>query len=156
MGRLYEIDAEMSWLMEQLEVDEETGEISATSDDIIARLDQLTMERKSVLQYLAKVILDFRAEEAMLKAEEERLNARRKVLERKEERLLQVLDRECDGVKTDLGVATLQYRKTTSVDVADSAKAIRWLQRHKMKDCIRIRDPEVDKAAVKLLLRNGT
>ena len=68
---------------------------------------------------------------------------------------MEVLDRECNGCKTDLGVATIQYRRTTSVDVSDSAKAIRWLQRHKLKDCIRIREPEVDKIAVKRLLMDG-
>ena len=44
---------------------------------------------------------------------------------------MQVLDRECAGEKTDLGVATFSYRKTSRVEVADSAKAVRFIKRRR-------------------------
>ena len=110
------------------------------------------MERSRILEYLAKVVLDTRAEAAALKAEEERLAKRRRVCEHREERLIEVLDRECNGQKTDLGIATLRYRATSRVEVSDSAKAIGWLRRHKYRDCIRVKEPEVDKTAVRRLL----
>ena len=114
-------------------------------------------------------MLDTRAEAAALKAEEERLAKRRRVCEHREERLIEVLDRECNGQKTDLGIATLRYRATSRVEVSDSAKAIGWLRRHKYRDCIRVEavslkinestltgEPEVDKTAVRRLLTDGS
>ena len=64
--------------------------------------------------------------------------------------------RQCAGEKTDLGVATLQYRKTSRVEVTDAAKAVSWLKRRKLTDCFRIPAPEVAKTAVKKLLTAGT
>lgn len=68
---------------------------------------------------------------------------------------MKVLDRECAGEKTDLGVATFSYRKTSHVDVADAAKAVRWLKRNKYTDCFRLKDPEVSKTEVKKLIGSG-
>ena len=153
---LYEVNAQIALLVQQLEVDEETGEIIATSDDIIEQLNALDMERSRILEYVAKLTLEIRAEAAALKAEEIRLAERRRICERKEERLMQVLDRECGGQKTDLGIATLRYRTTSRVEVSDATKAINWLRRHKCRDCIRTRDPEVDKTAVRQLLNGGS
>lgn len=152
---LYEINMEIALLMQQLEVDEETGEILTSSEDILQQLNALDMERSRILEYLAKVVLDTRAESAALKAEE-RLAKRRRVCEHREERLIEVLDRECNGQKTDLGIATLRYRATSRVEVSDAAKAISWLRRHKYRDCIRVKEPEVDKTAVRRLLTDGS
>ena len=154
--KLYEINEEILRLTDQIAVDEETGEILCDLDAICAGIDALQMERRSILEYLAKLALNLRSESAALKAEEARLRDRRAGLEKKEARLLQILDRECAGEKTDLGVATLNYRKTTRVDVADAAKAVAWLKRRKLTDCFRVPAPEVAKAEVKKLLTAGT
>ena len=92
---LYEINTEIALLMQQLEVDEDTGKILTSSDAILQQLNALDMERSRILEYLAKVVLDTRAEAAALKAEEERLAKRRRICEHREERLIEVLDREC-------------------------------------------------------------
>ena len=152
---LYEINTEIALLMQQLEVDEETGEILTSSEDILQQLNALDMERSRILEYLAKVVLDTRAEAVALKAEEDRLAKRRRICEHREERLIEVLDRECNGQKTDLGIATLRYRATSRVEVSDAAKAIGWLRRHKYCDCICVKEPEVDKTAVRRLLTGG-
>ena len=154
--KLYEINEDILRLTDQIAVDEETGEILCDLDAICAGIDALQMERRSILEYLAKLALNLRSESAALKAEEARLRDRRAGLEKKEARLLQILDRECAGEKTDLGVATLNYRKTTRVDVADAAKAVAWLKRRKLTDCFRVPAPEVAKAEVKKLLTAGT
>jgi hypothetical protein len=154
--KLYEVNEEILRLTEQITVDEETGEISGDVDTVCSQLEALQMERRSILEFLARLVLNLRAEIAALKAEETRLHERRSRLEKKVERLLQILDRECAGEKTYLGVATLQYRKTTRVEVSDAAKAISWLKRRKLTDCFRIPAPEVAKAEVKKLLSAGT
>ena len=154
--KLYEINEEILRLTDQIEIDEETGEILCDLDAVYAGIDALQMERRSILEYLAKLVLNLRSEAAAVKAEETRLRDRRSRLEKKEGRLMQILDRECGGEKTDLGVATLNYRRTTRVDVTDAAKAVSWLKRRKLLDCFRIPAPEVAKTEVKKLLTAGT
>ena len=154
--KLYEINEEILRLTDQISVDEETGEILCDMDAITAGIEALQMERRSILEYLAKLVLNLRSEAAAVKAEETRLRDRRSRLEKKEARLMQILDRECGGEKTDLGVATLNYRRTTRVDVTDAAKAVSWLKRRKLLDCFRIPAPEVAKTEVKKLLTAGT
>lgn len=154
--KLYEINEEILRLTEQIDVDEETGEVLCDIDAIADGIDRLQMERRSILEYLAKLVLNTRAEAAALKVEEQRLKERRQRLEKKEDRLMAILDRECGGEKTDLGVATLNYRKMTRVEVSDAAKAVAWLKRRKLLDCFRVPAPEVAKTEVKRLLTAGT
>lgn len=154
--KLYEINAEILRLTDQIEFDEETGEILCDIDAIYDAIGALQVEKKSILEYLAKIVLNLRAEAAAVKTEEQRLKERREKLSKKEELLMKILDRECAGEKTDLGVATFSYRKTSHVDVSDAAKAIRWLKRNKHLDCFRIPAPEVAKTEVKKLINAGT
>lgn len=154
--KLYEINEEILRLTDQIAVDEETGEILCDMDAITAGIEALQMERRSILEYLAKLTLNLRSEAAAARAEEARLRDRRTRLEKKEALLMQILDRECGGEKTDLGVATLQYRRTSRVEVTDPAKAVAWLKRRKLTDCFRVPAPEVAKAEVKKLLTAGT
>ena len=154
--RLYEINEEILRLTDQIAVDDETGEVSCDMDALFKEIGALQMEKKSILEYLAKLVLNIRSEAAAVKAEEIRLRDRRSRLEKKEARLMQILDRECAGEKTDLGVATFSYRKVTRVNVTDSAKAVVWLKRRKLLDCFRAPAPEVSKNDVKKLLADGT
>ena len=154
--KLYEINEAILRLTDRIEVDEDTGELLGNADDICAEIAALQMERRSVLEYLAKLVLNLRAEAAAVKAEETRLRSRRSELEKKEARILQILDRECGGEKADLGVATLNYRKTTRLEVSDAVKAVFWLKSRKLVDCYRIPAPEVAKTEVKKLLASGT
>jgi hypothetical protein len=153
--KLYEINAEILRLTDAIEFDPETGEILGSAEDLFDEINRLQMQKKSILVWLAKLVLNLRSEEAALKAEEDRLKARRTRLSKKEDQLMHVLDRECAGEKTDLEIATFSYRKTSHVEVTDSAKAVRWLKRHKFTDCYRIPEPEVAKAEVKKLIGSG-
>ena len=154
--KLYEINAEILRLTDAIEFDEETGEILGDADELFTQIQSLQMEKKSILEYLAKLVLNIRAEAAKAKTEEQRLKARRDRLAKKEDRLMKILDRECAGEKTDLGVATFAYRNISHVDVSDAEKAIRWLKRNKHFDCFRIPAPEVAKSEVKKLINAGT
>ena len=154
--KLYEINEAILRLTDQIAIDEETGEVLCDIDAITAGIDELQMERGRILEYLAKLTLNLRSEAAAVKAEETRLRERRSRLEKKEARLMEILNRECGGEKTDLGVATLSYHRTTRVEVTDSAKAVSWLKRRKLLDCFRVPAPEVAKTEVKKLLALGT
>lgn len=152
--KLYEVNQMIEGIFEQL-VDPETGEI-VENEALLAQLDSLQMERSRILEYLAKLVLNTRSQMAALKEEEKRLKERRASLERKDTRIMEILDRECAGEKTDCGVATVCYRKTTKVEVGDDATAVSWLMDHGHTQCYRVPAPEISKTEVKKLLVAGT
>lgn len=153
--KLYEINEQIQRLTDQITFDEETGEILCDIDAITTEIDKLQMEKRSVLEYLAKLILNHRAEAAAIKAEEIRLKQRREQLGKKEERLMAILDRECDGEKTDLGIATLSYRKTNRTEITDSSEALFWLRENGHTECYKTPEPEISKSEVKKLIKAG-
>ena len=152
--KLYEVNQQLEELILQLEPDPETGEIPANEDEIIAQINALALKREDILQYLAKLTLNCRAEAAALKVEESRLKKRRESLEAKDKHLVKILDREC-GETTDLGVATLSYRKTSRLEVADESKAVAWLKRHKFTNAFNVPAPTIYKTEVRKLLSAG-
>ena len=153
--KLYEINAEIEALLELLEPDPETGEIPSNEDEIIDQLNALAMKREDILEYLAKLALDAKASAAAMKAEEKRLHERRQRMESKQEHLISILDRECGGQKTDLGVATLCYRKSTRVEITDSSGVLFWLKEMGHEECYHQPAPEIYKSAVGKLLDAG-
>lgn len=152
--KLYEVNQAIEGIFERL-VDPETGEL-LPDENLLAQLDALQMERSRILEYLAKLVLNTRSQMNALKEEEKRLKERRAALERKDDRLMAILDRECGGEKTDCGVATVSYRKTSRVEVEDSNAAVDWLIEHGHFRCYKFHEPEISKAEVKKLLTAGT
>ncbi len=153
--KLYEVNEQIEALLDQLEPDPETGEIPSNEEEIIAQINALALKREDILEYLAKLALDTKATVQAMKAEEKRLHDRRQRMEDKQERLISILDRECGGQKTDLGVATLCYRKSTRIEVSDEKAAIDWLKKTGHHDCYRQPDPEISKLYVGKLLDAG-
>ncbi len=151
--KLYVVNQLIADIFEQL-VNPETGEV-IPDEALLAQLDSLQMERSRIMEYLAKLVLNTRSDIAALKEEEQRLKGRRSTLEHKVDRLMAILDRECAGEKTDCGVATVCYRRTTKVDVADSQTAISWLKANGYDSCYKQPEPEVSKTEVKKLLQGG-
>ena len=152
--KLYEINAEIMRLTDEIEFDPETGEILCDIDSIERQIMALQMEKKSILTWLAKV-LNTRSEATAIKAEEARLKKRREQLEKKEERLMKIIDRECAGEKTDLGIAVVSYRKSEPLEITDAAAALKWLQENNHAECIKV-TTEVRKTETKTLVKKGT
>ena len=115
--KLYEINEEIRRLLWLLEPDPETGEVPLNEDELLEQLNSLQIERANLLTYLAKVILNLRSEAEMVKAEEVRLKERRQAIERREELIMAVLDRECNGENADFGIAVLRYRASTRAKI---------------------------------------
>ena len=153
--KLYEINAQIEELFEQLEPDPETGEVPSNYDEILNQIHTLAMRREDILEYIAKLALNAKATVQAMKAEEKRLHDRRERMESRQEHLIGILDRECGGQKTELGVATLCYRKSTHIDVLDSKRTIEWLKQTGHSDCYRVPEPEISKLQVGKLLDAG-
>ena len=152
--KLYEVNQAIEGIFEIL-VDPETGEI-LPDETLLAQLDALQMERSRILEYLAKLVLNTKAQIGAIKEEEQRLRERRYGCDRKVERLMAILDRECAGEKTDCGVATVCYRKTSRVEVGDDTAAVSWLMANGHSTCYKVPAPEISKTEVKKLLTAGT
>lgn len=153
--KLYEINEEILRLTDQIDIDEETGELLGNTEQVMKELDALQLQKKSILEYLAKIVLNLKAEEGAVKDEEYRLRMRRQRIEKRKEGIMEVLKRECNGEKTNLGVVSLTYMNTTKLNVFDAGEAVKWLKRRKLTSCYRIPEPEVAKAEVKKLFKEG-
>jgi gamma-glutamylcysteine synthetase len=143
---LYEIDQSILAL-----VDPETGEIL---DD--AALEQLQMERETKLENIACWIKNLTAESAAIRQEEINLAERRKVLERKCERLKKYLFEALNGEKFQTAKCAVTYRKVSKVEISDARRVAEWCEDNGFGDLVVYSDPTVSKNELAKILRSGT
>ena len=143
---LYEIDQSILAL-----VDPETGEIL---DD--AALEQLQMERESKLENIACWIKNLTAESAAIQQEELNLAERRKVIERKTERLKKYLAEALNGEKFQTAKCSVTFRKVSKVEITDAVSVATWCEDNGMCDLVVYREPTVSKNELAKLLKAGT
>lgn len=142
---LYEIDRQILSL-----VDPETGEITD-----YAAFDQLQMDREDKLEGIACYIKNTAAEAAAIKAEEDALAARRKVLENRVARLRDLLQRALDGEKFQTARCSVTFRRTSRVEVDEMALAVAWAHINGYDSLVKYKAPEIGKDDLGKLLRNG-
>lgn len=135
--KLYEIDQA---IMEC--VDLETGEIIDTE-----QLDKLTMEREAKLENVACWIKELKAEAEALKAEKMVFAKRQQVAENKMESLTKYLVYALDGQAFKTVRASVTFRKSQAVEIADIYKLD--------ENYLRYKEPEADKTAIKEALKAG-
>ena len=68
--KLYEINSEILRLTDAIDFDPETDEILGNTDDLFNEINKLKIQKKYILVWLAKIVLNLRSEEAALKAED--------------------------------------------------------------------------------------
>ena len=146
MKPLYEIDAEIL-----AAVDQETGEILDTE-----RLDALQMERETKLEGVALWIKDLRAESDAVKAEADKLTARKKALDNKIDGLKNWLLGALAGEKLKTPRCSVYQMHSQRLAVADEGKLIDILQQMKTGDrFLRFQEPELRKDEIKKALKDG-
>jgi hypothetical protein len=123
-------------------VDLETGEIIDTE-----QLDKLTMEREAKLESVACWIKELKAEAEALKAEKMAFAKRQQVAENKMESLKKYLAYALDGQAFKTVRASVTFRKSQAVEIADIYKLD--------ENYLRYKEPEADKAAIKEALKAG-
>lgn len=106
---LYEIDEQILSC-----VDLDTGEVIDEE-----MLDQLAMERDCKLENIACWIKNLKAEISAFKEEEKNLKTRREVLEHKQERLSNYLQKYLNGSKFESTKCKISYRKSEKVEVSN-------------------------------------
>lgn len=135
--KLYEIDQAILNC-----IDLETGEIIDTE-----QLDKLTMEREAKLENVACWIKELKAEAEALKAEKMAFAKRQQVAENKMESLKKYLAYALDGQAFKTTRASVTFRKSQVVEIADIYKLD--------ENYLKYKEPEADKTAIKEALKAG-
>ena len=123
-------------------IDLETGEIIDTE-----QLYKLTMEREAKLENVACWIKELKVEAEALKAEKQRLAERQKVAENKMESLKNYLAYALDGQAFKTVRASVTFRKSQAVEIADIYKLD--------ENYLRYKEPEADETAIKEAIKQG-
>ena len=146
MRALYEIDNEILSC-----VDMETGEILDTE-----KLDALQMEREAKLEGVALWIKDLKAEADAVKAEADKLTARKKALDNKIDSIKTWLTGALCGEKLKTARCNVYQTHGQRLAVADEDQLICYLQTQENPDrFLRFRDPELRKDELKKALKDG-
>lgn len=143
--RIYEIDAALEAL-----VDEETGEIG----DYEA-FEALQLERDAKIEGAACWVKNLAAEIEDFKTEEANLAKRRKVLERRKERLEKFLSWALDGQGFSSTRCEIKFRKSQRVEITSMAEAVNWLLSNGYDGIIQYAAPTVSKTDLKDVLKSG-
>lgn len=146
MRALYDIDQDILDC-----VDAETGEILDTD-----KLDALQMEREAKLEGVALWVKDLKAEADAVKAEADKLTARKKALDNKVESIKAWLLSALGGEKLKTPRCNVYQTHSQRVSVPDEAGLIGFLQTLDDPDrFLRFKDPELKKDEIKKALKDG-
>ena len=146
MKALYEIDQEIMDC-----VDPETGEILDTE-----KLNALQMEREQKLEGVALWIKDMNAEADAVKAEADKLTARKKALDNKVAALKQWLLMALDGQKLKTPRCNVYQTHSQKVVIDDEKALIDMFMTSPFGEkFLRIKEPEIDKNALKDSMKHG-
>ena len=142
---LWEINQEIAAL-----IDPETGEV--VDFDALAAL---SMAREEKLENIACLIKNLRTEAEGIKTEEAALAERRKAKEAKAARLKEWLGGELAGEAFETARCAVSFRRSEAVEVADETAALTWLTQNNHAECVKYREPEISKTALRDLLKTG-
>ena len=146
MRALYEIDQSILDC-----VDLETGEIINPE-----ALTALQMEREAKLEGVALWIKDLNAEAEAVKAEADKLTARKKSLDNKITSLKAWLVWALDGQKLKTPRCSVYQTHSQRLTVTDEEKLVQYLKLDDDPDrYLRFRDPELKKDEIKKALKDG-
>ena len=148
---LYEIKEDILKAINDIEIDEETGEIVS-----MGALDELQEQFSDKAENIALYIKNTNAEAEAIKTEEKRLSERRKALENKAERLKQYLSNAMNETgmdKISTSKVALSFRKTNVVEVDDGF--IEWAEKN-ADFLLDYKPPTASKTAIKNAIKNGS
>lgn len=143
--KLYEINREIEALF-----DPETGELLDES-----AFENLQMEREQKIEHLILLFKNLTAEAKAVKEEADALAKRQKSIANHAERVKGYIGYVLNGEKFRTARCSVSFRASESVDIQDADALVRWLESSGFDDCIRYKNPEINKPAVKELLRAG-
>ena len=142
---LYEIDNRIAEAFEAA-VDQDTGEI--IDDQAYEALNGLQMDREQKIEGILLWIKDLNAHADDIKKEKDTLAQRQKAAENKAESLKRYVASVLSGEKFSTSRVAVSWRKSESVEYTGDIDDL-------PRNCIRQKDPEINKTALKRLLLDG-
>ena len=142
---LYNIDAAITAL-----VDPETGEI--LNYEAFAALQ---MEREQKLENMALWYKNLLAESAAIKVEVDNLNARKKDIDGKAEKLKNYLHEALGGDPFKTARVVCSFRSSQKVEIEDEAEFIRTMQENQHFEFLSYKPPTVNRTAITQAIKNG-
>lgn len=124
-------------------IDEESGEFNGTVEEF----ENLQMQREDKIDNIAMVGKELKAEIDALKAEEDKIKARRQARENNLARIKELLKMTLKGEKFKSIKNSIYYSNTKLVEVDDISLL--------PKEYLKYKDPEADKATIKKVLESG-
>ena len=147
MRPIYEIDQDILDC-----VDLETGEILD-----IEKLNALQMERDDKLEGVALWVKDLKAEADAVKAEADKLTARKKALDNKIESIKAWLLEALNGGKLKTARCNVYQTHSQRVNIEDEGKLVSFLKTlNEPEQFLRFKEPEIRKDEIKKALKEGT
>ena len=132
-------------------IDDESGEILD-----VKKLDALQMEREAKLEGVALWIKDLKAESEAVKAEADKLTARKKALENKIDGLKQWLLYALNGEKLNTPRCKVYQTHSQKVVIDDEKALVDMLMTSPFGEkFLRVNEPEIDKNALKDSMKQG-
>ena len=159
---LFEINAQLEELINSFDarlaalVDPETGEVTgdieAEYDALVEEIERLQMDKEQKRENLCCAVLGIRAEAQAIRNQERILFERRKSLEKKADRLEDIVRNDLNGQKWSSPRVMVTWRNTTSTEIGP--EFLPWAQRN-ADQLLRYKEPEPDKTAIARLLKSG-
>lgn len=142
---LYEIDSRIIMAYENA-VDQETGEI--INDEAYETLNMLQMEFEQKTEGILLWIKNLLAEAEALKKEKQAFEERQKSVENKATSLKKYISNLLNGKKFMTEKVSVSWRKSETVEFTGEIMSL-------PAECIRLKEPEVNKTELKKMLKNG-
>lgn len=133
-------------------VDEETGEVLLSDEELQQKLDQLHLDFDSKVIELRNEFINRTAEAEALKAERQKLAKRQKAAESSADRARRFLAYLLKGERFQQGAVKISYRKSEEVVCDD--EFIEWAAVH-APDFLSYKEPEPRKADLKAAIKRG-
>ncbi len=142
---LYEIDDKIKQAFEG-SVDLETGEIIDL--EAYEALNSLQMDFNEKAEGILLWIKNLKAEAEALKKEKQAFEARQKAATNRAESLTRYISGVLNGDAFKTSRVSATWRKSEAVEYTGEVTAL-------PEDCLRLKDPEIDKTELKRLLKSG-
>lgn len=135
-------------------VDEETGELLFTDEELEEKIEALQMNFDDKIDSLACAVKNLKAEVSDIREEKLKLAKRQANVEKELERTKRFLAYLLKGDKFKNGRHSISYRKSVEV-VIDNDSFLTWAEQNAPELLIQ-REPDPDKRAIKAAIEEGT
>ena len=148
---LFGIVNEIRTKLENLEVDEETGEVLN-----FAEIEELEAERDTKVENILCYCLDLQAEEDAIKNKAKELTKRARTVANKRERLKQYVASVLNGEKFKTDRVTASWRKSETTDVEEGKESdlVAWLMENH-PDWLKCEEPKPIKDSLTKAIKGG-